>query len=183
MSPKKVAKKISRSRGQKGFTLIELLVYIATLVIIIGAIVVFSIIAIRSGSKIKANAEVLDNARRAMEIMTYEIKKSRAVYSPTSKFDINPGQLSLEQTAGVSNETIGFVDFFQCGEGLCLKREGNQPINFLSGRVKATNLKFEQLINSASAVSIQITLRVESTVSSDYMSGIELTNTALLRGY
>lgn len=172
-------------QSRPGFTLIEMLIYIFCLVLIIGAIVIFGWVAIRSGLKIKANAEVLDNARRAVEIMTLEIKKSRSIYTPTSIFDNNPGQLSLEQTASSTSETLTFVDFFKCGDSLCIRREDSSPLVLTSTRVKVSNLIFTQLSNLNSP-SVQITLRVESAASSvlpDYASFLEVTTSVSLRDF
>ena len=81
---------------KKSFTLIEVLIYIAVLAIIVSVASSFFLWVIRANTKTKAMREVLDNTRRAMEIMTYEIKEAESIYVPTSTFDSHPGQLSLE---------------------------------------------------------------------------------------
>jgi len=171
----------------KGFTLIEMVIYIAIVTVVVGIVVMFGFAAIRTGAKVKTNAEVLDNSRRAMETIIYEIKKSRSVYTPTSAFDTDPGQLSLEQaTTTPVDETATFVDFFKCGDSLCLRREGSNPMNLTNDRVKVIGLVFTQLSNSSSRPSVQIRLRLESVNASlvpDYSSSIDLTSTAILRGY
>ncbi len=169
---------------QAGFTLLEMLVYLAILVIIIGVIIAFCISAIRAVSKIKANAEILDNSRRAIEIMSYEIKKAKSLYTPASVFDVNPGQLSLEQSASpAAEESETFVDFFLCGDRLCLKREGESALAITSDKVKLTNLIFRQLLNSVP--SVQISFRVEFLTASAlpaYSGSIDITTTVSLRG-
>ena len=163
-----------------------MLVYVALLVVMVTAVVIFAFWTIQAGAKIKTNYELADNARRAMDILTYEIKKSKSVYTPASIFDVNPGQLSLEQTASSTTETLAYVDFFKCGNSLCLKREGDSPVALTNNRVKITNLTFSQLLNSSTTPSIQIVLRVESSaVSTDpeYTGALEATSTATLRAY
>ncbi len=173
--------------GQTGFTLMEILVYVALVGIVAGAITGFGIWAIRAGAKIKMENEVMNNARRAMETMVYEIKKSAGVYTPTSNFEINPGQLSLEQmTESIPQEEKTFVDFFQCGEALCLKRERAAPIALTNEKVRLTNLQFKQLVNSVTSPSIQISLSLEGIAAGSRPEGqasISLTTTANLRSY
>jgi len=172
---------------QSGFTLIEVLVYIAIVVIIVSVIIIFSASAIQIGIKIKTNAEIIDNSRRAMETMIYEIERSRSVYVPTSIFDVNPSQLSLEQTTSTpAGETATFVDFFKCGQALCLKREGMGPVSLTTNQMKLTNLTFSQLLNPNSPPSVQIKLKIESASVSSlpaYTGWLESTSTANLRGY
>lgn len=175
-----------RFTDKTGFTLIEMLIYIALVSIIISAIVFFGIWAIQVGAKTKANSEVLANARRAMETMVYEIRKSASVYTPTSVFDLNPGQLSLEQTnAAGASETASFIDFFLCGQALCLKREKANPITLTNNSVRVTNLTFSQRLNSINAPSIKITLSLTSASSTrpEDTATIELITAANLRSY
>jgi len=170
-----------------GFTLIEMVVYVGVVVIIVSSIMIFGISTIRTGTKIKYNADILDSGRRAMEMMNYEIKKSKSVYGSTSVFAINPGQLSLEQVStSTPGETNGFVDFFQCGDSLCLHRDGADPIRMIGDQIRLTNLVFKQLSNSTSSPpSIQIKVRLEIGTSSSAFatSSIDLSSAANLRGY
>ncbi|OGZ33995.1 MAG: hypothetical protein A2Y98_00835 [Candidatus Portnoybacteria bacterium RBG_19FT_COMBO_36_7] len=182
-----IAGKKINIKSQAGFTLIEMLVYIAILIMVLASLVIFGIGAIRTGAKIKANAEVLNNSRRAIEAITFEIRKSKSIYAPTSIFDVNPGQLSLEQaTDSLAGEKQTFVDFFKCGERLCLKKEGGDPFSITSNHVKITNLVFSQLLNSSLQPSVQITLGIETAASSllpSYSSSIEVTSTINLQGF
>lgn len=168
-----------------GFSLIELLVYIAVSTIIISAIVAFGFWIIRANAKTKLTREMIDSARSALETMSYEIKKSQSVYTPTAVFGANPGQLSLEQKiAAPGGETKAFVDFFQCGAALCLKKEGAAPVSLIGDKLKVSKLIFTQLANSATSTSIQINLKLESTASTtmaEYSDSIDLTATANLR--
>jgi type II secretory pathway pseudopilin PulG len=182
----RLAEKILNLKFRTGFTLIEMLIYVVILVLVIASLVIFGIGIIRTGAKIKANSEVLDNSRRAIEIISFEIRKSKSIYAPTSVFDSNPGQLSLEQTNSPSAEEKSiFVDFFKCGDSLCLKREGSSPFAITSSHVKVTNLVFSELFNSVSRPSVQITLRLETAAGSivpGYSSSIEVTTTINLKG-
>lgn len=169
-----------------GFTLLEMLIYVALVSIVVSSLVLFGLWAIQVGAKTKANSEVLGNARRAMETMVYEIKKSQSVYAPSSIFDAHPGQLSLEQTnPDGSTEPSGFIDFFLCNQSLCLKREKANPVAITNNSVHVTSLIFNQRLNSASSPSIKITLQITSASSTrpEDITSINLTTTANLRSY
>jgi len=170
-----------------GFTLIELVVYSGLVVILISAIVFFAIWAIQAAAKVKLSYALTNNARRAMEVMTYEIKKSRSIYGPASSFGTSRGQISLEQTAtSTAKETTVFLDFFQCGNSLCEKREGEAPVALTNDQIKITNLMFTQLLNSSSTPSVQINLRLEPASVSAQPAGndsLELISTATLRPF
>lgn len=157
------------------FTLVEILVYIGVLVIILVAISSFLIWAIHSNTKTKVMRETLDNARRAMEIMNYEIREAKSIYTPTT----TSTQLSLETIHYLpEGEKTSFIDFYLCGTQLCLKKESPNPITLTSDRVEVSNLVFSQIVTSG-IPSIQINLQI------DYknQASITLTSTASLRSY
>ena len=155
----------------------EILIYIAILAVIFSSIYSFLTWAIQSNSKTKAIREVTDNARRAMEILTHEIKEAKSVYGPTS----TSTQLSLE-TSHYSpvGESSAFIDFYLCGDGadiLCLKKESQNPIAITSESVKVSSLEFMQI--STTTPSVRIRLKI------DYknLASINSTSTASLRSY
>jgi len=173
-------------KANPGFTLIEMLIYVAIVTLIVSAIVFFGVWAIQVGAKTKANTETLGNARRAMDIMTYEIRRAASVYTPTSNFDIDPGQISLEQASSTgSNENFNFIDFFICGQALCLKREDASAIALTNNSVRVTSLIFNQRLNAMGTPSIRISLTVASASSTrpENTSIINLTTAANLRSY
>jgi type II secretory pathway pseudopilin PulG len=177
--------KLSGRKIYSGFSLLELLIYVAVIAIVISAVVGFGSWAIQVGTRTRVNSEVINNARLAMDTMVYEIKKSASVYAPTSTFSVHPGQLSLEQLNATTTESASFLDFFICGQSLCLKREGQATVAITNSQVRVTNLVFKQLLNSASAPSIQIILSVSSLPSarSEGNVNLDLTTTASLRSY
>jgi hypothetical protein len=128
--------------------------------------------------------ETLDNARRAMEIITHEIKEAKGVYTPTSIFDQHPGQLSLEVTKYLpTGETSSYIDFYFCDNHLCLKKEGQPPLALTSNRVKVKNLVFSRIVN-ATSTSIQVDLTLIYNAPSpkpEYQSTTTLRSSATLR--
>ena len=153
-----------------GFTIIEISVSLAVLFIILLAINSLLFLITHTNVETKASREALDNARRAMETMTYEIKGAKSIYTPTT----TANQISLETLRYLpAGENDTFVDFFLCGFAICFKKELESPISLTSDSVQATNLQFSQILNGET-VSIKINLTVNS---------VTLTSTVSLRSY
>lgn len=172
---------------QKSFTLMEILLYIVVLSILITVISSFLIWSIQYNTKLKVMRETLDNARRAMGIMTYEIKEAKSIYTPTSIFDVNPGQLSLETKRYLpTGEETSFSDFYLCGSQLCFKKESQNPIPITSEKVEVKNLFFSQIMTTSAIPSVQITLEVDyknPDNKPEYRASVNLISTASLRNY
>ena len=168
---------------RRGFTLTEVLIYIAVLAIIMAAVSSFLLWQISSNAKSRAIRETQNNAEQALSIMAREIKEAKSVYTPTSVFDVNPGQLSLETTKYLpSGETVSYLDFFICERRLCLKKESQDPVAITSATVKISNLVFSQIATT----SIQINLKIDYLATStrpEYQASFSATSTASLRTY
>jgi type II secretory pathway pseudopilin PulG len=180
-----LGKKLSQAKTTKsgaGFTLIEVLVYIGLLSIILVAIFSFLTQSVHLSGKAKVMRETLDNARRAMEIMVYEIKEARTIYDPTS----TSTQLSLETLHYLpGGEATTYVDFYLCGSQLCLKKEFQDPIILTSDKVEVDSLVFTQVV-TGQIPSVQIELKIDyKNVSSrpEYQASVNLKSTASLRSY
>jgi len=184
-------KKFSWAKTTKsgaGFTLIEVLVYIGILSIIVPAIFSFLIWSIHSSTKAKVMRETLDNARRAMEIMVYEIKEARTIYDPTS----TSTQLSLETLHYLpGGERTTYIDFYLCGTQLCLKKESQNPIALTppialtSDKVEVSNLVFTQVV-TGQIPSVQIELKIDYKNPynrPERQASVNLKSTASLRSY
>lgn len=168
--------------NNKGFTLMEVLVYVAVLAIIILAISSFFLWAIRSNTKTKALRETLDNTRRVMEIMTYEIKEAKSIYTPTT----SPTQLSLETTHySPEGEKTSYIDFYLCDTQLCLKKESQDPIVLTSDSVEINNLLFTRIVSGEfPSIQIDLTINYKNPANRpEYQASVHLTSTTSLRGY
>ena len=171
-----------RKAFQKSFTLVEILVYIGVFCLIIVIIVSFVLWLVRSNTKVKVAREVLDNAQRVMEIMTYEIMGAKSIYTPTT----NSNQLSLETTKYLpEGEETTYIDFYLCDARLCLKKESQNPIFLTSENVEVNNLVFTRIL-SGEAPSVRINLTVNYKNPADrqeYQASINLVSSASLRSY
>lgn len=182
--PKMTASAPGRSGLLMGFTLIEILIYIAVAAMIVSAVLTFLSWSVQSGNKTKAMREVSDNARRAMEIMVYEIKEAKSIYAPTS----TSTQLSLGTIHYLpAGETSTYIDFFLCGSAsttICLKKEGQAPQAITSDEVEVNSLAF--LLVATTTPSVQIALGINFKNPNnrpEYQASTTLISTASLRSY
>lgn len=170
---------------KKNFTLIELLVYISVLTILILVFASFFLLILRINTKTKAMRETLNSAKRAMEIMTLEIREAKSIYLPTSLFTTTTGQISLETEKYLpEGEIFSFVDFYLCEKQLCFKKEGQNPIALTSDNVEINNLEFELIATTSTKPSVKITLQVDyknPQSRPELAASIILTSTASLR--
>lgn len=162
----------------KGFSLLEIIISLAILAIVAAASASFFLSMSASNLKTTAQREALENARRAMDTITHEIKSAKSIYTPTT----TANQLSLETSKySPSGENDTFIDFFLCGSAVCLKKESQDATALTSDSVQVTNLVFSQISTGANN-SIQVSLTVSSG-SGDNASSVSLTSTASLRTY
>lgn len=167
---------------KEAFTLIETLVYSAVLGILIFVLSSFLIWSSRSNIKIRVMRETLDNTRQALELMNYEIRGASSVYTSTT----TSNQLSLETTKYLpEGEASSYIDFFLCGNRLCLKRESQDPITLTSENIIINNLVFTQ-VNSGGGPSIEIELSAgynNPANRPEYEAAVSLDSVASLRTY
>mgnify|MGYP001587548206 FL=1 len=156
--------------------MVEVLVSVTVFSIVLLAVVSFLFAIRTSSSKTKADREAVENARRVLDVMAYEIKHAKSVYTSTT----TSGQLSLETTKYLlNNEDHAFIDFFLCGSGICLKKESQNPVILTSDSIQVTSLVFTRILNGTiPSVKIDLTLSSSEASSS---SSVNLTSTVSLR--
>lgn len=161
----------------RGFSILEVLLGTAILAIILVAIISFAFWLGYANRKAKADRDVAENAKRAIETMAYEVRGAKGIYTPTT----SNSQLSLETARYVAaaGEDVSFIDFFLCGGNICLKKESQNPISLLPSGVTATNLVFTQIMNGT-VPSVKVTLAARSA---DATTTITLNSTVSLRVY
>jgi len=167
---------------KKGFTLVEILIYLGIFFLVITIIISFVFWLVRSNTKLKVMRETLDNANRVMEIIIYETKRAKSIYTPTTGLN----QLSLETINYLpEGEETTYIDFYLCDSALCLKKESQDPVVLTSDSVEITNLVFTRIV-SGQADCIQIDLSISYKNPADrpeYRASIDLTSTVSLRIY
>lgn len=175
------------SFSNQGFTLIEMVIYVATLAIVAGVILVFLFQALGVNETSRRTREAVDNAKRALDVIAQEIRHASSVYTPTSIFGTNPGQLSLETVRDLpADEVATYVDFYIDNQRLYIKRESQSNFLVTSEKVRVTNLTFTNLSGTAynPSVRVQITVEYDAAVSgSAPKNAVTLSTTASLRSY
>ena len=160
---------------KKAFTLVEILVYITLLVVILLIVGSFVFWFIRSNNESKISREALSNAKRVLFAITSEVKEAESVYDPTTSSE----QLSLETKKYLpEGEKRSFIDFYLCGNSVCMKKEGRDPFALTSESVEVTDLSFVKIV-SGESVSVKINL----TVNCQDSASVSLTSSASLRSY
>lgn len=167
---------------KKGFTLVEILVYIGIFFLVITIIISFVFWLVRSNTKLKVMREALDNANRIMEIITYETKGAKSIYTPTT----TSNQLSLETTNYLpEGEETTYIDFYLCDSALCLKKESQDSVVLTSDSVEITNLVFTRIVSGqADCIQIDLSVSYKNPANrSEYRALVDLTSTVSLRIY
>src|SRR3989344_111906 len=139
---------------KKGFTIVEIVVSLGILSIILLVIISFILWANYYGAKTRADSEVLENARRVLDVITYEIRGAKSIYNPTTTSD----QLSLETARYLpADEVSTFIDFFLCGAAVCFKKESQSPVVLNSDNVEISSISFNQLSGSNPSIKVNLT--------------------------
>ncbi len=153
---------------QKGFSLIEVVVSLAIMSMVLLFIFSFFWWMNFYNSQANGDTQALDNARTALDQITYEIRGAESVYTPTT----TSSQLSLQTARYLpAGETYTYIDFFLCGNAICFKKESQAPVMITSSQVSVSNLVFNQMANG-SYPSVQVSLTV---------NGVTLNSTASIR--
>ncbi|KKQ51478.1 MAG: hypothetical protein US71_C0011G0034, partial [Parcubacteria group bacterium GW2011_GWD2_38_12] len=135
-------------------------------------------------SKIYAQKEVAVNIQYALDMLTEEIRFSKNIYSPTSAFDQDNGQISVETSQNPpTGETTAFIDFYLDNGRIYMKKEGQDTLPLTSNQVKINKLKFT-LLNPANApegTQIFIEGQYNSSGALQYQSLMDFTTSAIVR--
>lgn len=156
---------------QKGFTLIEVLVYAGVVGIVASSVISFSLWMLRTQGNLERQEVGLTEGERVMATISREIWGSFEVYEPTSALGEHPGQLSLKTAQGVpAGDPFAYTDIYMCGDKVCVKREGEDPVV-----ASSEDAVVEQLIFTRSgARSFRVTLVI---------NGAQLQSTFSMRAF
>jgi type II secretory pathway pseudopilin PulG len=165
-------------RTSKAFTLIEAVVYIAVFSLLVTAVGSLVLWTIRSNNKARAMRETADAMRRALDVISREVRQARSVYTPTVAAD----QVSLETLDLPEGEVVSFVDLYRCGTRLCVKREGQTAEAFTSAAVEVADIRFRQIASTTPAVQVALTMRyVNGQNRVELRAAMSATTTAAVR--
>lgn len=163
-------------------TLIEILVYVALL----GMIAVFvsnALIQLSNAyQQARAEREVVSNARLILETVTRTVAQATSIYSPTSRFNQDAGELSLITAIGAdANHTTAYVDYYIDNGRLYQRPEGQSETPISAASVKVNKFYLERILQGLGREAVKITLQV-SYARAHASSTITLNSTEALRG-
>ncbi|QQG45579.1 MAG: hypothetical protein HYW89_01480 [Candidatus Sungiibacteriota bacterium] len=168
--------------GDKGLTLIEIIIYVALLGLLLVFVVNSFINTVNAYYRARAEREVLSNGRLLLETITKSLAQSGEIYSPTSRFNIDSGQLSLITVVGVqAGHAAAYVDYYVDNGRLWLRQEGQSAIPISAASVKINKFRLERLSQGLGREAVRMTVEV-SYARPKFTSSISLTSTTALRG-
>lgn len=146
------------SRREVGFTLIEMLVYVA-IVTVISVLVVGVLVSLsKSYAQLKITQSINESATSALNRMLLEIRQAYDVDTVASTFNVHPGQLTLDTTDILGNNTE--VSFLVSAGQIRVLENGIDAGVLTRANVQITSLIFEHLINGESeAVRVWMVLK------------------------
>lgn len=163
-------------------TLVEILVYVALL----GIIAVFvsnSLIQLSNTyQRARAEREVISNARLILETVVRSVAQAQEIYTPTSRFNQDPGQLSLLTVVGIdANHTTAYVDFYVDNGRFFVRQEGQSASPISASSVRVGTFLLERISQGVGRNAVKVTLVVNSA-GTKVLSSVTLNSTAVLRG-
>lgn len=173
---------IHKTPALTGFTLLEIIIYMGLLSMIVVFIINSLVQVGGTYNRLRAEREVVSNARRLFESVNKTIAESKEVYDPTSRFNQDAGQLSLISAASTTPEhTSSFIDFWIDNGLFMIRREGSQAIILSSPSVRVQKFKVEKIMQGLGRESVKIILGVEY-MHPNYAASTTLNSTTALRG-
>lgn len=160
----------------------EIIIYIALL----GMIAVFianSLIQIVDVYyRARAEREALSNGRLLLETLNKSIASSQEIYTPTSRFNNDAGQLSLiTQVGAPTGHETAYVDYYLDNGRLWMRPDGQIASSLSAASVRINKLRLERIFQGLNREAVKITLVVNSA-SSKFNASTILNSTTALRG-
>ena len=147
---------------KKGFSLIEMVVYAALLASISVWLINASMHVVNTYFLLRAEREVMGNARVLLEGVTKSVAEATDVYAPTSRFESDTGQLSLLTLQGMMPEhTTAYLDFWVDNGRLWTRKEGQVALALSSASVRVSQFRLERITQSLGHQAVKITLRID----------------------
>jgi len=167
---------------KRGISLIETVVYVALLGMFAVFLANFLIQMTNTYYRARAEREVISNARLLLETLEKSIAQAQEVYSPTSRFNNDTGQLSLITPLGAQpGHTTAYLDFYLDGGRLWTRPEGQTASPISAASVRVSRLRLERIIQSFRREAVRLTLQVDAA-QQKIPASITLNATVAIRG-
>lgn len=175
----------ARALRERGFSLIEAIIYSGLLALVVSFVIYFTLNIFNAYNKAIAQSEVMANIQFAMDTIMEELRFAKNIYTPTSAFNQNNGQLSVETRQNPPfGETAGFVDFYLDNGRIYMKREGQTEIPITSNQTKINKLRFTYLNPANSPEGAQIFVEGQFNTTNANLANqttMDLTTSAIIR--
>ena len=167
--------------AKQGFTIIEFMVYIAVLAILGGSISTLFLWTLKAHTKTQVLQETTLAAQLAMDRIMHEVREAESLYLPTT----SATQVSLKtKTSTPPGEILGYIDFFLCGQALCIKKEEEPPHALTPSTVEVTSLSFTTISTDTAFPSLRVFIEVRHKNPNnrpELKAVVPVTSTASLR--
>ena len=171
-----------KNEKERGTTILEIVMYTALFGIIAIIISNFLIQIVNAYNISRAEREVLSNGRLLLETVTKSLAASEGIYTPTSAFNKDLGQISLVTKTGVQPEhKTAYIDFWVDNGRLWMRKEGANPSALSAASVRVGKFRLERLSQGLGRDAVRLTLQV-NFAQPKFSSTITLTATTALRG-
>ena len=171
-------------RKEKGFTLIEILIYLFVVGVVASLVMVFFSNIISSFGRISEKNFLQTNLQSSMDFIISQAREAKSIYTKTSIFNTDSGQLSLETK---KDPPVGhsktYIDFYLDNGVLYQKREiDSLPVAITPFRVKVTKFFIERFTLPSGKEIVKITIGAEYNSLKPKKAGYELSSSVTLRG-
>lgn len=171
-----------KNETARGTTILEIVVYTALFGIIAIIISNFLIQIVGAYNISRAEREVLSNGRLLLETVTKSLAEAKEIYTPTSAFNKDLGQISLITKTGVQPEhETAYIDFWVDHGRLWMRKEGANPTPLSASSVRVGKFRLERLSQGLGRDAVRLTLQV-NFAQQKFSSTITLNATTALRG-
>ncbi len=168
--------------SKQGVSLIEIIVYVALLGGISVFIANFLVQVVNSYHRARAEREVLSNARLVLETVNDSIAPAVNIYTPTSRFNDDAGQLSLVvPTESEATHQSLFTDFWVDNGRFFMRQEGGNSIPLSASSVRVAKFRLERIVQGLGREAIRVTLQIDYAIPK-FAASATLNSTTALRG-
>lgn len=155
-----------RLKQNTGFSLIELLLYIVIIVIILSALVPFTIDMTKASQKSNVHQDLATDSRLFVEKLKYYIRESKGINAGTSNFGVNLANNPANQLSLIGTSPADPIIITVTSGGLAqLKLGGESAVALNSGNTKVTSLIFTNHTTSDGlSENISFTITIQSNL-------------------
>lgn len=168
--------RFNKHKNRQGISLIEIVIYVAILGGLSVLLVNFLLQVTGVYHRARAEREVLSNARLLLETIDNTVSQAQKVYLPTSRFNVDTGQLSLATIIGAQIEhPTSYVDFWIDNGRLWTRQEGGPNTALSAATVRVNKFRVERIAQGLGREAVKVTLEISSSSKFPVVTTLNLT--------